>query len=90
MDLIRSRSNRRSVSNWVSPGPRKSDTALLALKVRPPPNKAGRHMLKLSQLHLELTFMGTGTLSENIQDNARAIEHTTASAHAQCFVPGWG
>jgi hypothetical protein len=51
-------------------------------------------MLKLSQFHLKLTFMGASTLSENIQDDARAIEHTTAQltlnvsflAGAECVI----
>jgi hypothetical protein len=34
-------------------------------------------MIKLSKLNLELAFVSTGALSENIQDEPRAIKHTT-------------
>ena len=52
-------------------------TAFLTFQVSPTAHQASRHMLKLSQLHLKLTFMSTRTLSKNIEYQPRAIQYTT-------------
>jgi len=54
-----------------------ADTATLALEVSPATYQSGTHVIKLGQFNLELAFMGTGALGENIEDQAGAVDHAT-------------
>ena len=54
-----------------------ADTAALTLKVSPAANQPGAHVVKLSQFNLELAFMGTGALGENIENQAGTVNHAT-------------
>ncbi|RMU40499.1 hypothetical protein ALP29_05226 [Pseudomonas syringae pv. avii] len=54
-----------------------ADTATLTLKVSPAANQAGAHVIKLGQFDLELAFMGTGALGENVENQAGTVDHAT-------------
>lgn len=56
-------------------GTAQADTALLTFQVSPAADKAGRQMLQLGKLNLNLAFMALGALGENIEDQAGAIKH---------------
>ena len=55
--------------------PPQADTTLLALQVSPTPHEAGREMGELGQFHLELALERAGALGEDVQNEARAIQH---------------
>ena len=38
--------------------------------------KAGQHVFKLCQLHLQLTFTAASVAREYVQDELRAVDHT--------------
>src|SRR5690606_24352062 len=57
------------------PGAAQTNPALLPFQVSPAPDQPGRHMLKLSQLDLQLTFVSAGPLSKDIENHASAIQH---------------
>jgi hypothetical protein len=52
-----------------------AEPAALALEVRPAAHQARRHVLELSQLHLELALVGLRALREDFQDHLGAVEH---------------
>ncbi|MNF58916.1 hypothetical protein D3C84_404930 [compost metagenome] len=54
-----------------------TDTALLALKVGPAAHQARAHVIELGQFDLQLAFMGTGALGEDIEDQTGTVEHPT-------------
>ncbi|MCY1173628.1 hypothetical protein D9M73_137950 [compost metagenome] len=54
-----------------------ADTAFLPFKVSPAANQPRTHVLKLGQFDLQLAFMGTGALGENIENQTRAVDHAT-------------
>src|SRR5690606_34852118 len=56
--------------------PSQPDTTFLSLKVSPATNQTCREMLQLRQLNLYLSFMTFGTLRKNVENQARAINHT--------------
>ena len=70
---------RRSVSSWVSPGPR------VPMGLEPPEavRQPGQQILVLGQLHLQLTLPCPGPLGENVQDQTRAVQHLDAQLLAQ-------
>ena len=52
-------------------------------QVGPHAGQARKQVLVLRQLHLQLTLAGAGTLSENIQNEARAVQDFDAQLLAQ-------
>jgi hypothetical protein len=46
-------------------------------------------MTQLRQLHLQLAFMGAGTLRKNIQDQSGAIQHTTTQMLFEVSFLAW-
>ncbi|RMP65068.1 hypothetical protein ALQ18_05181 [Pseudomonas marginalis pv. marginalis] len=52
-----------------------ADTTTLTLKVSPATHQPRAHVVKLGQFNLELAFMGTGALGENIENQTRAVDH---------------
>ena len=50
-------------------------TAALAFKVRPATHQARGHVLELGQFDLELAFVRTRTLGEDVENQAGAIDH---------------
>src|SRR5256886_12641741 len=52
-----------------------SDTALLALEVRPTAYQAAADVPQLRELDFELAFEAAGALREDIEDQAVAVEH---------------
>jgi len=57
------------------PRPPQSDSAPDSGKVAPHPFEAGKEVLQLGQLHLELGLPGSGSCGEDVQDQLRAIHH---------------
>ena len=53
--------------------------AALALQVRPHTDEAGQQVLVLGQLHLQATLLRPGTLGEDVQDQAAAVQHLHAA-----------
>ena len=56
-------------------GAAQADTALLALEVSPRANEPSRKILQLRELDLELAFVAARALREDIEDEARSIDH---------------
>ncbi|MNN21582.1 hypothetical protein D3C81_1349110 [compost metagenome] len=54
-----------------------ADTTLLSLKVGPAAHQPRAHVLELGQFDLQLAFMGTRPLGEDIEDQPGAIKHAT-------------
>ncbi|MNC24696.1 hypothetical protein D3C75_727610 [compost metagenome] len=54
-----------------------ADTAFLPLKVSPAAHQPRAHVLELGQFDLQLAFMGTRPLGEDIEDQPGTVEHTT-------------
>ncbi len=52
-----------------------SDTALLALEVRPTAYQPAAEVLELRELDFQLAFEAAGALREDVKDQAVAIEH---------------
>ena len=57
--------------------PAHANAATLTLKVSPAAYKARAHVVKLGQFDLQLTFMGTGALSEDIENQPGTVKHAT-------------
>jgi hypothetical protein len=82
LDLVEARlsmstrlaSRRRSVSSWVSPGRAGRCAAALALEVGPAAHQARGHVLELGQLDLQLAFVRTRALGEDVEDQAGAVD----------------
>src|SRR5690606_29726076 len=49
---------------------------LLALKVRPAPDKARGQVIELRELHLQLAFVGLRALREDVEDQAGPVQYT--------------
>src|SRR5690606_15800142 len=56
-------------------GTAQADAALLALEVSPTAHEASGHVLELRQLDLELALERRGTLREDVENQAVAVEH---------------
>lgn len=56
-------------------GTTQANTALLAFKVSPRANESRRQILQLCELDLQLAFVAAGALREDIENEARAIDH---------------
>ncbi|RMN81584.1 hypothetical protein ALQ52_04413 [Pseudomonas cannabina pv. alisalensis] len=54
-----------------------ADTPFLTLKVSPAADQTGAHVLKLGQFDLQLAFVSTRPLGENIENKAGTIKHAT-------------
>ncbi len=50
-----------------------ADAAAETLQVRPTPGQAGQEIFLLGELDLKSTFVGLGTLGEDIQNEGRAV-----------------
>jgi len=70
--------------------PTQADTALLTLQVRPTAHQAGRHVLQLRQFDLQLAFMASGALGEDVENQAGAIDNTTPQFLFQVALLGSG
>ncbi len=57
-------------------GAAQADTTFLALQVSPSTHKPRRKMIKLCQLHLQLTLRTLCPLSKDIKDQTRSIDNT--------------
>lgn len=57
--------------------PQADRTTALAFKVGPAAHQARRHVLELGQLDLQLAFVRAGTLREDVQNQASAVDDTT-------------
>ena len=57
-----------------------ADAAFLPLQVSPAAHQARRQALELGELDLHFSFVAARTLRENVEDQARAIDHTAVQA----------
>ena len=76
MNRFDARSQKTAVGFELS-FPRSSQTnpPFLTLKVRPAANQSCRHILKLSELYLQLTLVGTRTLSEDVENQTGTVKN---------------
>ncbi len=58
-------------------GSAQADAALLPLEVGPAAHQPRGHVLELRELDLQLAFEAAGTLREDVEDEAAAVEHAT-------------
>ena len=65
---------RRSVSSWLSPGPRVPIPPLGARQVRPQPGQARQLVLELGELDLEPALVGLGVEREDVEDQPAAVD----------------
>ena len=80
--VIRLRARRRSVSSWLSPGPRVPTPAPTvpapaaeALEVLPGAPHPREVVLELRQLDLQLALGRDGVLGEDVEDQLGAVDH---------------
>lgn len=66
-----------------------ADPPFLALQVRPAAHQASRQMAQLRQLNLQLTFMGTRPLGEDIQNQPGAIDDAALAQTFQVALLRW-
>src|SRR5690606_41703288 len=52
-----------------------TNTALLPFQVGPAAHQSGGLVFQLGQFYLQLTFVGTGALGKNIQNQAGTVEY---------------
>ena len=71
----RVRAMRRSVSSWLSPGPRVPTPPSEALEVLPHAAHAREVVFELGELDLELALRTAGVLREDVEDELRAVDH---------------
>lgn len=69
-------------------GAAQADTAFLPLQVSPRANQPGRQILQLRELDLQLAFVAAGALREDIEDQARAIDHAPVQRLLQIALLG--
>ncbi|GAA5240204.1 hypothetical protein BMMON2_30260 [Burkholderia mallei] len=55
-------------------GAAQADATLLPLEVGPGPNQAGREVLQLRELDLQLAFVAARALREDVENEARTID----------------
>ena len=65
---------RRSVSSWLSPGPRVPIPPPVRLQVRPQPGQARQLVLELGELDLEPALVGLGVEGEDVEDQPAAVD----------------
>jgi hypothetical protein len=58
-------------------GPAQADTALLSLEVSPTTHQAGRQVLQLCELNLQLALEAARTLREDVENQSGTIKHAT-------------
>ena len=71
------------------PRPAQADTALLALQVGPATHQPGGKVGELGQFYLKLALEGTGALGEDVQNEARAIQHPALEMALQVALLAW-
>ncbi len=71
---MRVRMRRRSVSSFVSPGPRVPMPPPRRDSAAPEPTSRGSRYLQLRQLHLQLAFARPRAPREDVEDELRAVE----------------
>lgn len=54
---------------------KEAETAALAFKVGPASDEAARLIIEMRKLHLQPALGGGGTLSENLEDKSRPVDH---------------
>src|SRR5215469_15922274 len=73
---MRERMRLRSISSFVSPGPR---TPMAPPTPPPPePRQAWQAIFELRQLDLELAFASACVLREDVEDEGRPVDHARA------------
>ena len=78
---MRSRASRRSVSIWVSPGPRvpmPPSSGAEPLEVGPQAPHPREVVLELGELDLELALGGVGVGGEDVEDDRGAVDDRDA------------
>ena len=66
---------RRSVSSWLSPGPRVPIPPPVRLKVGPEAGQARQLVLELRELDLEAALVGLRMEREDVEDQAAPVDH---------------
>ena len=84
---MRSRNRRRSVSSCVSPGPRRPIPPFCRSRWVQPRTSRVRHMTQLRQFDLQLAFVGTRALREDIEDQTGAVDARGTAEHVRGCVP---
>ena len=79
---------RRSVSSWVSPGPRVPMPPPSCDISMPRPRQPRQHVLQLRQFHLQLTFAGPRMPRKNVEDQLRAVNHPRVDSFVRCCAAG--
>ncbi len=64
---------RRSVSSWVSPGPRVPMPPPSCDMARPQ-GEAGQLVFELCEFYLKLAFAGLGVAGEDVEDELRTVD----------------
>ena len=65
---------RRSVSSWLSPGPRVPIPPPVRDQVGPQPGQARQLVLELGELDLEAALVGLGVEREDVEDQPAAVD----------------
>ena len=80
---------RRSVSSFVSPGPRVPMPPPSRDSECPLAGKARQHVFQLRQFHLQTPFGGARAAGEYIEDQLRAVDDFDADRRSRDCAAGW-
>ena len=78
VDLLDARAEQPPISLQLSfARTTQTDAAFLSFEMGPAPHQPRRHVAQLRELDLQLALEGARTLSEDIENETRAVNHAT-------------